>query len=46
MNKFLWGALTLGNLAFFPVEFPALCAVTVLSLGAAALAWPVMRWAA
>ena len=47
-EKFMGAALVIGNLALLPAEFsfleaaPVLAAVTLLAVGAAVLAWPVL----
>lgn len=47
-EKVLGAALAIGNLALLPVGFafleaaPVLAAVTLLAVGAAVLAWPVL----
>ena len=47
-EKVLGAALVIGNLALLPAEFsfleaaPVLSAVTLLAVGAAVLAWPVL----
>ncbi len=47
-EKFMGAALVIGNLVLLPAEFsyleaaPVLAAVTLLAVGAAVLAWPVL----
>ena len=47
-EKIMGAVLVIGNLALLPVEFsfleaaPVLAAVTLLAVGAAVLAWPVL----
>lgn len=42
VEKILGAALLIGNVIWMPIAFPPLAGLTVLAIGVAVMAWPVI----